>query len=119
MEARLIVCSLCLACGVATAAPSQKYSSDQYLRNYALAVCLAAGYEAAEIKQDASASARGYFEFGGYSIEAHNETVQLAKTFLKREYPSESGQPLTLMKCIDFSHSKELATLMRRHLHDK
>lgn len=119
METRLIACSLILACGTAAAGPSQKYSADQYLRHYALAVCLAKGYHATEVQDDATAAARGYIEFGSYSIETHNETVELAKTFLEREYRSESGQPLTLMKCIDFAHSKELTSLMRRHRNDK
>lgn len=43
------------------------YSPAEYLRNYALSVCIAEGYSAKEVKNDAAAAARGYMEFGDYS----------------------------------------------------
>lgn len=35
--------------------------------------------------------------------------------FLKREYLSQTGERLVLMKCIDFYHSKELTQLVKRY----
>ncbi|ELY4672353.1 T6SS amidase immunity protein Tai4 family protein [Cronobacter muytjensii] len=91
------------------------YSPEEYLKNYALSTCIAQGYESTEVKSDASAAARGYLEFGEYSLEAHTAVIELGKTFLARKYGSQSGEPMTLAKCIDFIHSDELAALIRRY----
>ncbi|HYE70342.1 MAG TPA: T6SS amidase immunity protein Tai4 family protein [Aquabacterium sp.] len=90
-------------------------AADQF-RNYALSTCLADGYQADEIKKDAAAAARGYLELGGLPLEAHTEATQLGRDFLKREYASSSGQPLVLMKCIDFYQSPELLTIIRKYM---
>ncbi|EGT4352599.1 T6SS amidase immunity protein Tai4 family protein [Cronobacter sakazakii] len=91
------------------------YSPEEYLRNYALSTCIAQGYNSEEVKNDAAAAARGYLEFGDYSIEAHTAVVEMGKTFLKRKYGSQSGEPMTLAKCIDFYHSKELADVIKKY----
>lgn len=100
---------------VALAAGAHGYTGAENFKNYALSVCVAKGYEAAEVKADASASARGYFELGTLPMEAHTEAVKLAQEFLKREYPSISDEPLTLMKCVDLFHSKELAQIAKKY----
>ncbi|WP_144817770.1 T6SS amidase immunity protein Tai4 family protein [Enterobacter sp. DE0047] len=92
-----------------------EYSSEEYLKNYALSTCLAQGYQAEEVKKDASAAARGYVEFGDYSLEAHTAVEKLGKTFLAKTYGSQAGVPMTMAKCIDFYHSKELADLVKRY----
>ncbi|MDQ9557410.1 type VI secretion protein, partial [Serratia marcescens] len=53
------------------ASANGKYSPAEYLKNYALSVCIAEGYSAKEVKNDAAAAARGYMEFADYSLEAH------------------------------------------------
>ncbi len=58
------------------------YSPEEYLKNYALSTCIAQGYESTEVKNDASAAARGYLEFGEYSLEAHSAVIKLGQTFL-------------------------------------
>lgn len=40
------------------ASANEKYSSAEYLKNYALSVCIAKGYSAKEVKNDAAAAAR-------------------------------------------------------------
>lgn len=92
-----------------------EYSPEEYLKNYALSTCLAQGYQAEEVKKDASAAARGYVEFGDYSLEAHTAVEKLGKTFLAKTYGSQAGVPMTMVKCIDFYHSKELADLVKKY----
>lgn len=42
-------------------------------------------------QNDAAAAARGYMEFGDYSLEAHTAVRALAKEFLAKPYDSMSG----------------------------
>ncbi|MEK0166610.1 T6SS amidase immunity protein Tai4 family protein [Pseudescherichia vulneris] len=91
------------------------YSPEEYLKNYALSTCLAQGYQSEEVTKDASAAARGYVEFGDYSLEAHTAVEKLGKTFLNKKYESQAGEPMTTAKCIDFYHSKELVDLIEKY----
>lgn len=86
-----------------------------HFRNFALSACIAEGYAGQPMAADASAVAAGYLELGSLPLEAHTEAAELARRFLAREYASYSGEPLILMKCIDFYHSRELARLARRY----
>ncbi|SMB39788.1 conserved hypothetical protein [Serratia proteamaculans] len=91
------------------------YSPESQLKNYALSTCIAEGYSAAEVKNDAAAAARGYTEFGDYSLEAHTAVRKLAKQFLARQYDSMSGEPMTMAKCIDLYHSQELKKIISKY----
>jgi protease II len=99
----------------------QYYTPTQYLKNYALSACIAGGYkEAKAVNEDAGAAASGYLELGSFSIDAYNEAWALSRKFLAKEYLSkDSGQKLTLMKCIDFYHSKELDQLAKKYARKK
>ncbi|CAO95668.1 T6SS amidase immunity protein Tai4 family protein [Erwinia tasmaniensis] len=90
------------------------YTPSQYLKNYALSTCISQGYQSKEVKEDAAAAARGYLEFGDYSLAAHTAVRNLGKAFLAKEYTSQSGQPMTLAKCIDFYHSEQLDKLVKQ-----
>ena len=92
-----------------------EYSAIQYLKNFALSACIAQGYAADEVVKDSRAAAGGYLELGSFSLEASMEAAALAKTFLARENEGKHGDKLTLMKCIDLFHSKELDQLARKH----
>jgi hypothetical protein len=100
---------------VAQESRRHQYSAIEYYRNYALSVCLANAYGVEAVAKDAAAAARGYLELGEYSLEAHTEATRLAKEFLARNYPSKSSEVLATMKCIDFYHSRELATVARKY----
>lgn len=93
------------------AAVRRNYTPVEYLKNYALASCLADGYKSA----DAVAAANGYLELGSLDIDAYNAAAALGRQFLAREYASRSGEKLTLMKCIDLFHSPELEALVGRY----
>ncbi|MCU7062603.1 type VI secretion system amidase immunity protein Tai4 [Serratia ureilytica] len=97
------------------AATEIDYSPAEYLKNYALSVCIAEGYSAKEVKNDAAAAARGYMEFGDYSLEAHTAVRALAKEFLAKPYDSMSGEPMTMAKCIDLVHSQALQTIIKKY----
>lgn len=93
-----------------------------YLQNYkdmALAACIAKAYAAAPaVAADARASAGAYFEWSAYDVDASTGRLdalidrQLAKTYGSWQGPSVT---LTLMKCIDLSHSAELDALGRQY----
>lgn len=90
-------------------------ASIQNLKNYALAACIAKGYQSKEPAKDALAVANGYKELGRLDIDAYNEAAILSQKFLARNYPSQSGEQLILMKCIDFYHSEKLDHLARQY----
>ena len=92
-----------------------EYSAVEYLQNFALSVCLADGYTSSEAVKDSLAAAGGYSELGSLPFEAYEEAESLAKQFLKKKYESMTGQQLTLMKCIDLFHSKELALIAKKY----
>jgi hypothetical protein len=91
------------------------YSAIQYLKNFALSVCISDGYKSEEVVKDSSAAAGGYLELGGFPMEAYEEAEALGKKFLAKEYNSIHGEKLTLMKCIDLFHSKDLDQLARKY----
>lgn len=66
-------------------------------------------------QNDAAAAARGYMEFGDYSLEAHTAVRALAKEFLAKPYDSMSGEPMTMAKCIDLVHSQELQAIIKKY----
>lgn len=68
---------------------------------------------------EATAAAKGYKELGSLDIDAYNEALALTPEFLSKEYLSERGKKLTLMKCIDLYHSKELDRLARKYAKKK
>jgi hypothetical protein len=92
-----------------------EYSAVQYLKNFALSVCISDGYKSDEVVKDSSAAAGGYLELGGFPMEAYEEAEALGKKFLAKEYKSIHGEKLTLMKCIDLFHSKELDQLAKKY----
>jgi hypothetical protein len=91
------------------------YSPIQYLKNFALSTCIADGYKSDEVAKDSSAAAGGYLELGRFPFEAYEEAALLGKKFLAKDYQGKSGEQLTLMKCIDFFHSKELDQMARKY----
>jgi hypothetical protein len=91
------------------------YSGAEYLKNFALSVCISDAYKSEEVTKDSKDAAAGYFNLGNFPIEAYEETEALAKTFLAKEYRGVHGEKLILMKCIDLFYSKELARLIRKY----
>ncbi|MFZ3352462.1 MAG: T6SS amidase immunity protein Tai4 family protein [Xanthobacteraceae bacterium] len=92
-----------------------QYSAAEYLKNFALSVCISHGYQSEEVVKDSSAVAGGYFQRGSLPIEAYEEAEALAKGFLSKEYVGMHGGKFTLMKCIDVFNSKELEWLIQKY----
>ena len=90
------------------------YTPEQYIKNYALSTCISQGYRSKEVKNDAAAAARGYLEFGDYSLAAHTAVRKLGEEYLAKHYTSQSGEPMVLAKCVDLYHSKDLDKLIKR-----
>jgi hypothetical protein len=91
------------------------YSPIQYLKNFALSTCIADGYKSEEVVKDGTAAAGGYLELGSFPFEAYEEAAALGKKFLAKDYQGKSGEQITLMKCIDLFHSKELDRLAKAY----
>jgi hypothetical protein len=58
------------------------YSPGEYLKNFALSVCISDGYKSDEVVKDSLAAAGGYLELGSFPIEAYEEAAALGKKFL-------------------------------------
>ena len=110
-----LVSSACYSHGT----EKKQYTPIQYLKNYALSSCIADGYQSKDVIADATAGANGYKELGSLDIDAYNEAAVLGRKFLTKEYLSQTGEKLVLMKCIDFYHSKELDRLARKYANKK
>jgi hypothetical protein len=114
-QVRALAAVVCLAVSLgANAAPATHAGIDAF-KDYALSTCLSDGYTAEDVKRDAAAAARGYLDRGTLPLEAHTEATKLGREFLKKPMESSSGQQMVLMKCLDFYHSKELASLVRKY----
>ena len=92
-----------------------EYSPSRYLKNFALSACIAQGFQSDEVVKESRAAAGAYLEFGSFPQAATAEAAALGKKFLAKEYRSIHGDKLTLMKCIDMFHSKELEQLARKY----
>jgi hypothetical protein len=116
-----LACSLALVSSACYGDSTERkhYTPIQYLKNYALSSCVADGYQSKDVVNDASAGANGYKELGSLDIDSYNEAAILGRKFLAKEYLSQSGEKLILMKCIDFYHSKELDRLARKYANKK
>jgi len=119
MISRIVAVSALFAASTHAVAVAEEvrvaYSPIQYLKNFALSVCVADGYSAKDVVKDSMATAGGYSELGSLPIEAYEKAETLARQFIAKKYLSISGEQLTLMKCIDLFHSKELDRLARKY----
>jgi hypothetical protein len=116
LAATIALLTASLMANAGAAEPRVPYTPVQYLKNFALSVCLGEGFKSdADVAKEATAAAGGYLELGKFPFEAHEEAAALAKKFLAKEYLSMHGQKLTVMKCIDLFHSKELDRLARKY----
>ncbi len=91
-----------------------EYPSTQYLKNFALSVCISHGYQSPDVVKDSLAGAGGYLELGGLPCEAYEAADELSKTFLARSNLSHSGSQMVLTKCIDLFSSRELDALAQK-----
>ena len=55
-------------------------------------------------------------EFGNIDIDAYSEAVSLAQNALKKSYQGKRGEPLHVMKCVDFMFSTEIALLVEKYV---
>lgn len=95
--------------------PRHPYSPIGYLKNYGLSICLAKGLAGEAAKREAGAAAGGYLELGSLTLEAYHASAAMAEQFLAKKYQGINGEALTVMKCIDFFHSKELDQLAKKY----
>jgi hypothetical protein len=52
---------------------------------------------------------------GSFGVEAYDEAATLARKFLAKKYIGMHGEKLTVMKCVDLFHSKELDQLSKKY----
>ena len=92
--------SMVLACLIAPSIVNSKegdarveYSSHEYLKNFALSVCISHAYDSEDV----------------------TKVDTLSKSFLAKEYHGIHGEKLILMKCVDFFYSKELEQIIKQY----
>ncbi|WP_412098481.1 type VI secretion system amidase immunity protein Tai4 [Enterobacter sp.] len=119
---RLKLCTLCI-CGMLVWQPSyaqealtREYSQPELLRNWALSHCLALVYKNDAVKNDASATASAYLEYGKQSLETYHEIDEIAKKYAELKYTGSIASEFNTMKCIDFIHGRELNELIHRRV---
>ncbi len=86
---------------------------QELFRDYALTTCLGAALP--QVSSETSAAANGYIQYGEGPAEAYQAVGTAAREFLKRDYASQTGADLSIMKCIDFTHSRKLDALVARY----
>ncbi len=103
-------------CSAAVRKDDPRHLANERFRNYAFCACIAEGFKSSEVVSEANAAAGGYVQLGSHPIEAYQEAVSLARTFLARKYTGkETDAKFTLMKCIDLYNSRELEDLIRKY----
>lgn len=92
-------------------------SEETLFQNFTLAICTGMAYEkeSKKIATDAGRSASGYREFSHIDLAAYEESRNLVKKWLAKDYKSKHGGQIELMKCIDLYHSKELKNLFIKY----
>lgn len=112
-----LVCACALTTQACATTNARDYDDATQLKNVALAQCIARGYDAPAVRDDALAAVGAYVEFGQVNDSgAYLAVTELADKWLHKPYQSKHGQPLTLMKCIDLFHSEALDVLVRRYV---
>lgn len=95
--------------------PVKIYSAQDLLKNYALSACLHQASIESPIGNDARASAAACVELGRVNdSDAYLNINQMAKDWLGKAYSSKTRSTLSVMKCIDFYHSKQLSEKVTR-----
>ena len=83
-------------------------------RDYAVTECLALAFP--QIGPEANAAANGYVQYGDGPFDAYQEVARLAQAYLRRDYPSQGGAKLSIMKCLDFGRSAEITKLIQHDI---
>ena len=100
----------------AFASDISKLSQTSILKHWVLSRCISKVYSSAEAKADAEASAAAYLECSKLPIEAFNQGDVLVDAFLAKRYGGSVSSPYNTLKCIDLFQSKELDSLVKKHL---
>ncbi len=94
----------------------QRLGPEQNLKAYALNFCIGEAFkEQKAIQTETIVAARAYFDFGRFGHDAYIDAAKLATSFLAKNYISENGEKLAMLKCIDLFHSKELDALAKKY----
>ncbi len=90
-------------------------SMDDPVRKFAVCSCLAESYKGSELAADALKAAGGYFETGIFAAELYIAVQTFAENWAReKKYRSKHGFDLSIMKCLDLYHSKELSVLIQQ-----
>lgn len=90
------------------------YSQQELLKNWALAACLGETLKSKEDRDDVSASASAYMEFGEQPIEAYEALRKIAHKYASLKYGGSIKSEFNLMKCIDLFHSTDLEKITKK-----
>jgi len=105
-------CKETLPRGVYGNPKTQDYSAQELLKNWALSRCFGAITQDKTARDDAYATAGGYFEFSNRSLETFEEIDALVKSYVHKKYSGIQPSEFNTMKCIDMFHSKKLEAII-------
>ncbi len=91
--------------------PSRQEQAFAALRDYALSSCLRQAFPA--IADEADAAKDFYLQNGTHSAETYQAIQSMAAEWLKQDYPSFRDVKLSIVKCLDFADSRDVANLAR------
>ena len=114
MTRAVLAIAICLWAADGLAQSVLTANPQEIFRDYALTECLALAFP--EIGPEANAAANGYVQYGDGPVDAYDDVARLARDYLRRDYPSQTRAKLSIMKCIDFSRSAEVAGIIQQKI---
>lgn len=110
VSAVAVIASVILARAVC-AQTAAELSQKELLKNWALSRCLATVYADPEVRDDASATAAAYLEFGNQPMGAYEALDALVDRYARQKRSGSVPSQFNTMKCIELFRSNELDSL--------
>jgi len=112
----VLLAALIISCAVVdkegSPAANFKHKTEfELFQDYALAACVAHGYQQGDIYRDAVAALNGYRARAQVPLEAYQQVNAAIVKWLAKPYQSSSGNHTEIATCIDLVKSQELADI--------
>jgi len=85
------------------------------LKNAAFCACMGHGSVLMKKAMEDDGSVAAYVENSDYGMEAFEAVFEAASVYADTVYRSKYNRSLTVMKCLDFYHSRELQELVKKY----
>ncbi len=85
------------------------------LKNAAFCACMSQGSVLMKKAMEDDGSVAAYVENSDYGMEAFDAVFKAASEYADTVYRSKYNRSLTVMKCLDFYHSRDLQELVEKY----